>query len=188
MAKAQLAGIKHSVTKICLILLILFTASRELELLAQEREWEVKAAFIYNFAKFVEWPSQAFGTSNGLFTIGVVGCGALADALKALEGKPLRSRTITIRQVGQPEEGKKCQMLVISQPEGRQAGLFITATRGQSILTVGDSLENFLALGGMINLVQVDDKIRFEINAKAAQQAGLQISSQLLKLALSVKD
>ena len=170
------------------IILILLIGPGAAGAQAGDQAGSLKAAFIYNFAKFVDWPAKALPGAGGPFLIGVLGTGTLADNLRALEGKSVKGHQIQIKNLLQPEDGKSCHLLVITNADRRQASQIITAIRGHSVLTVGDEVDNFLNIGGIINLVSVDAKIRFEINTKAAQQADLQISSQLLKLALLIKE
>jgi hypothetical protein len=171
-----------------LAVMILFVLGQGIEVQAGNQERELKAAFVYNFAKFTDWPAKAFPGAGSPFVICLVGSGSLAEALRALEGRSVKGHSIEVKNLLSPEEAKRCHLLFIGNADKRQASQIIAAARGQNVLTVGDEVENFLSAGGMINLVTVDDKIRFEINVRAAQQADLQISSQLLKLAMSVKE
>ena len=143
-------------------------------------EAAVKAAFVYNFAKFVEWqPGPAAGTPSEM-NICTAGVDAeLATTLAALEGKPVQTRTVSIRRDVKSADLDICQVLLV----GSGARALADAARGKTgLLTVSD-LKGFAAAGGVIELFAEDGKMRFEINTRAAQRAGLRISSQLLKLA-----
>lgn len=140
-------------------------------------EYQVKASYLYNFARFVAWPSDVFGT-DGKFQMCVVGAERFGPALNPLAGERVEGREIVIRRLEQSVEarGTRCHMLFMAAgTEAQDVG----AERG--MLTIGEA-PGFLARGGMINLVEVQGRIRFEINQPAAQKAGLAVSSRLLDL------
>ncbi|HVY07786.1 MAG TPA: YfiR family protein [Burkholderiales bacterium] len=147
-------------------------------------EATVKAAFIYNFAKFVEWQPEA-GTTPADVKICVAGVdAAFASTMAALEGKAVQARTVSVRREVKATDLDGCQVLVV----GAGARPVAEAARGRSgLLTVSD-IRGFAAAGGVIELFEEDGKMRFEINPRAAQRAGLRISSQLLKLAKVTPD
>jgi hypothetical protein len=145
-------------------------------------ENEVKAAYLYNFAKYVEWPSSAFPRDNTPLTICIVGSGPLNDVIETLAGKTIRNRRLVIRQFSRIEDLSECHILFISSSLKSPLNQILTTAAARSILTVSDS-KGFTAAGGMIEFIQVAGKIRFVINNRAAQSASLQISSHLLRLA-----
>ncbi len=139
----------------------------------------MKAAFVYNFAKFVEWqtPNQVNAADVKICVAGVDG--DLAASMGGLEGKPVQSRTVSIRREPKVGDLDACQILLV----GAGARPLAELSRGKpGLLTVSD-MKGFAAAGGIIELFAEDGKMRFEINLGAAQRAGLRISSQLLKLA-----
>jgi hypothetical protein len=146
----------------------------------------LKATFVYNFAKYADWPDTHWNKSPKLriCTAGVRG--GFAQALAALETKPaIRDKQIEVRQLLHPEEAVGCLILVIA---GRtRMAEWTRGVRLAPVLTVGDG-EGFAANAGLIGLYADGDKLRFEINQEASQRAGLKLSSQLLKLARLVKD
>jgi hypothetical protein len=144
-------------------------------------EVRVKAAYIYNFARFVEWPA---GTSAGPVRIGVLGRGDLVSPLEAIVlGKSVGGRAITVTPVGTPAEAECCEILLIERSESKKDKEIAQSLAGKPVLTVSDD-ENASRDGIMIAFQLVDDSVRFQINQEAAARAGLKISSQLLKVAI----
>lgn len=150
-------------------------------------EHQVKAAFLYNFARFVEWPPDA-PEGDGSFVIGVFGPDATSRALEAtVEGKSVGGRTIQVRPVKSQDEARQCHMLFVGSEASDQLRPMLKAVRGSAVLTVGDS-EAFAREGGIVNFVMQDHHVRFAVNTDAAARAGLKISSKLLQLAIIVRD
>lgn len=141
-------------------------------------EYEVKAAMLVNFTKFVEWPE-----ASGPLVIGVVGRDPFGAALETVirEQRSGPGRQIVVRRESQlPKE--PVQVLFIARSERRRMAELLVQLAGRPILTVSDA-EGFARLGGMIEFTMDDDRVRFGCNAKAAQKAGVRISSRLLNLA-----
>jgi len=147
-------------------------------------EYDVKAAFLFNFAKFVEWPADAL-PADGTFVIGVAGADPFQRALRDLEGASVAGRRLVVRRWTRLEEAPACQILFISASEEERLPAILQRIGGRPILTVGDA-DGFAARGVMINFRTREQKIRFEINLASAEAAGLKLSSQLLKLATLV--
>ena len=146
-------------------------------------EYQVKAAFLYNFAKFVDWPAEAFGGSNGTLVIGVVGDDPFGGALdQAINGKSIGGRPLAVRRLRWGQDLRSCHILFISSSERKRLPQIIQSLRGASVLTVGD-MGQFNQQGGIINFILEASKVRFEINSRGADQARLRISSKLLALA-----
>jgi hypothetical protein len=143
-------------------------------------EYRVKAAFIFNFAKFVEWPSDAFA-DGGALVVGVVGDDPFGGALDQLNSNTANGRRLLIKRFRWGDNLRACQILFISASEGRHLGKIMESIRGTSVLTIGE-MPQFNRSGGMIRFVIQNNKVRFEINAAAAGQARLRISSKLLAL------
>lgn len=150
-------------------------------------EYAVKAAFIYNFAKFTEWPPAAAGGTRDPIVL----CAAAGEpydaALASIDGKSVHGRPLRIRRGVRPIEIKSCHMLFIAEAEERRAPELLRAASGSPVLTIGDA-SGFAEGGGMIGLINADNRVQFEINNEAAQRANLKIGSQLLRLARLVKD
>lgn len=146
-------------------------------------EYQVKAAFLYNFAKFVDWPAEALGGSNGTLVIGVIGDDPFGGALdSAINGKTVNGRALVVRRLKWGQDLRFCHILFISASERKHLPQIIQSLRGASVLTVGD-MGQFNQEGGIINFVLEASKVRFEINSRGADQARLRISSKLLALA-----
>jgi hypothetical protein len=150
-------------------------------------EYQLKAVFLFNFAKYVDWPPETFPTTNAPITIGVVGQDQFKDDLNHIvEGKSVNGRAIVIKHVTTDAEIGSCQILFISASENSRLDEILSKTSALPILTVGEN-EQFWQKGGIINFALKEKKVRLEINLHSAQQAKVQISSQLLKVADMVK-
>jgi hypothetical protein len=144
-------------------------------------EYLVKAAFLYNFAKFVDWPAEAFKGDPGQFCIGILGADPFGDALKTIQSKDVKGKKIIIKKSGKLGELKGCHLLFVSLSERGGVKEILAQLKGDPVLTVSD-MERFAQQGGMIALVKVENQFRFEINATVASGAKLNISSSLLQL------
>lgn len=146
----------------------------------------LKAAFIYNFVKFIEWPPEAFPNDDAELTICIWGADTLKGALGPLDGKPARSRRIHVRHLPDKISVAGCHIVYVSRDEAGRLKQALARVGRKHILTIGD-MPRFAARGGVINLFKAEDRIRFEINLEAARASGLTISSRLLSLARVVK-
>lgn len=148
-------------------------------------EYQIKAAFLYNFAKFTEWGGANPVSRERGFVMCVAGKDPFGPALAAIEGKLVHGQRLRVR-LGVPlEEARGCNMLFVSEFEERRAPAFLKAVQEHPVLTVSD-IEGFTDAGGMIGLVLADSRIQFDVNLAPANRANLKISSQLLGLARSV--
>jgi YfiR/HmsC-like len=150
-------------------------------------EHGVKAAFVYNFTKFVQWPEQAFATPQAPLVVCLPGRDALNGSLDALEGRPVLGREFRIQRSVRPEEVKGCHVLFIPEPPDARGRELFRAAQGQPVLTVGEA-DGFAEAGGAIGFIARDERVQFEINPEAAARANLRISSELLRLATIVRD
>lgn len=148
-------------------------------------EPQVKAAYLYNFAKFVEWPPGAFPGGAAALTIAILGKGGGSEPFEALAGRQVKGRRVQVRQIGRVEECAGCQVLFIMPSERTRVKEILRAVPSSGVLTVSD-IKNFCSLGGMIGLVTRNDRVQFEVNLGAAERAGFRLSSQMLKLSLSI--
>lgn len=145
-------------------------------------EYRVKAAFLYNFTKFVEWPAGALGEGGSPFVIGILGRDPFGTALdNAVSGKSIDGHPFVVRRYRQIGDLGQCQLLFVSESERDKVGRIIGKI-GRNTLAVAD-MDRFLQHGGAINFYIDDSKVRFEINPDAAEASGLKISSKLLSLA-----
>jgi hypothetical protein len=143
----------------------------------------VKAAFLYNFAKFVDWPPQAFKSSTDPIVIGVLGKNPFGDALVAVTaGKTLGNRAFQVREVLDPGQAAACQILFVSSSERKRLATLFSQIDGLGILTVGET-DNFAAAGGVVNFKIEAGTVRLQINIEAARRQQLHISAKLLSLA-----
>jgi YfiR/HmsC-like len=152
-------------------------------------EYQVKAAYLYNFGKFVQWPSKPMASSDadsGPFAICVIGKGPMGQALAAIvEGEKLDGKTVTARTLERMEEASSCRILYIAASEEPHVKRISAWMEGKPVLTVSD-IPKFTQYGGMIEFVIEEDKVRFDVNRTASEKAGLTLSSQLLKVARHV--
>lgn len=146
-------------------------------------EYQLKAAFVYQFALFVDWPDEVFPHKDSPIVIGIVGSDPLGPEIeRAVQDKRASGRSFVVRRLGVEPALKECQMIYVSTSEMRRLDQLREVIKDAPILTVGDS-NGFARDGGIINFIIENGKIRFQINEQAAKRARLNISSQLLKLA-----
>lgn len=145
-------------------------------------EHRVKAAYLYNFFKYVEWPASA--SQQGPMFICVAGRNPFGDVLKeTLAGETINGRTLDTRTILEPEEN--CHMVFV--PDGATASAYLRAARGTATLTVGER-PDFIAQGGIVAFYKAGGNIRFTINPTAAERVNLRISARLLELAQIADD
>ena len=147
-------------------------------------EYEVKAAFLYNFTKFVEWPPPAFAEGNGALRLCVLGDDPFGRSLNAAvgEGEEVEGHKLIVMRADTLARAGGCQVLFVSRSERERLPQILAPLKSSPVLTVGDT-KGFLDQGGIVNFILEGSKVRFEINPAAAEQAGLKISSKLLRLA-----
>ncbi len=151
-------------------------------------EYEVKAAFLLNFARLVQWPSSAFHDAEEPIFLGVLGRDPFDGALQSLvEGRKAGPRTIHVKHIANVRDITSCHMVFVSAPETAPVTEILAAARGASVLLVGDA-HDFARKGGAINFYSDEGKVRFAINRQAAEDAGLKISSRMLRLAKLVPE
>jgi hypothetical protein len=146
-------------------------------------EYQIKAAFLFNFAKFVEWPKTAFAAATSPIVIGILGENPFHDDLaRVIRNKTIDDHPLVIKEFPSLAEAANCHILFISSSEKKRLPEILAALKGASVLTVGE-MDRFAEAGGMINFFLEGTKIRFQINKDAATSAGLKISSKLMSLA-----
>ena len=150
-------------------------------------EYQVKAAFLFNFAKYVDWPAAAFPGPNAPIVIGVMAKDRFDDDLRqAVEGKTVNGRPFVIKHLAADSELNGCHILFISGLEASRMGAILDKARALPVLTVGED-EPFARNGGIISFVLRNGNVRLDIDLAAAKKAGLTISSRLLAVADVVK-
>lgn len=157
---------------------------------AQEKapENQVKAAFLYNFAKFVQWPQSALPDSDSTFAFGVIGNGAIAEALRQQTAdKIVQDRKIVVTGSNRIEDLKSCQIVFIGLSKEAECTAALQSLNKTATLTVGDA-DGFVKDGGMIQFFIEDNRVRFRIKPSNIDRAGLEVSSKLLDVGIVVDD
>ncbi len=152
---------------------------------SQPSEYQLKAAYLYHFAQFVDWPASAFSETNSPMVIGIIGQNPFSgDLEQAVRGKAINSHPLEVKEIRTlTGTTNNCHIVFISASEKDRLAEIFTSLRGTSVLTVGET-ERFTEAGGMINFVTQGKKIRFQINEAATREAKLKVSSKLLNLAI----
>ena len=152
-----------------------------------DREQQIKAAFLYNFVKFVDWPIEVLPETSDTISICVLGDDPFYETLETIKGKTVKGRRLAVRRVGAVKDLESCHVAFIGAAEEKRLPQLMQRLQGSSVLTVGD-MEGFTQSGGIINFVVEKNKVRFEINVNRAERARLKLSSQLLGLARVVRE
>lgn len=153
---------------------------------AATSEYQVKAAFLYNFMKFIDWPAEGL-SSPATLCLGILGKDPFGDSLDEVRGKTAKGRRVVVVHFRSLEEVKDCDILFLSASEKGRLPQILKAVQHSRMLTVADQ-DGFCQAGGMINMVFVKNRVGFEVNLAAASRARLRVSSQLLKLARNVME
>ncbi|HWM44705.1 MAG TPA: YfiR family protein [Burkholderiales bacterium] len=149
-------------------------------------EIQIKAAFLYKFGGFIEWPPAAFERAESAFTIGVLGADAMAAELeRATTGRTVQGRPVAVRKLRRGEPLAGLHVLFVGQQEAAKLAEILTAVKGSMPLIVTES-ENALTQGSMINFVSSEDKVRFDVALPPAERGQLRISARLLAVARKV--
>lgn len=160
-----------------IVCLLFYAAAAQVQHSDEDR---VKAAYLYNFAKFVEWPAASFSGPDSPTIICSVGDERLAEVLQqTVRGKQTKGRPVEAGQVSREEQFRSCHILLIAFRDKEHISQILHSVKSASVLTVGQS-DEFIPLGGMINLVRNDSNLELAINPTAAEDASLKISSRLL--------
>ena len=177
---------KSKYMQLFLIIFLLFIFSAPAQMADDiSREDQIKAVFIYNFTKYIQWPES---DTSEVFIIGVLGNSNLVIPLRRIAQKRLvNNKKIQVIQFYNIEDVKNYHILFLSPGIEEHFQVILQKIRSKNILTIGNE-NNFTHLGGIINLIRVEGKIKFEMNLKALSRAGLAASSQLLKLAILVEE
>jgi len=150
-------------------------------------EYQLKAAFLFNFARFVQWPDKAFSSADSPLVIGVLGEDPFGQPLRDIvENKSVSGRKLAIKYLKANDSLAGCHLLFISRSEKDRAGTVLAQLAGQNTLTVAD-FDGFARMGGMMNLFVSEKNVQFEINVEATERAQLKVSSKLGALGIVVK-
>lgn len=171
---------------ICLTLAVVLPSRAQNNDPTDSSEYLIKAGFTYNFAKLMDWPAGAFAQADSPIVIGVLGVDPFNGTLdQVLKGKQANGRSFEVRHLKWGADFKGCNILFVSNSETAHIDELLRAVKGLPILTIGET-PGFAQRGGIINFIVADNRVRFEINDDAAKQAGINISSRLLSLAVPV--
>jgi uncharacterized protein DUF4154 len=152
----------------------------------QPPEYRIKAAFLYKFGGYIEWPERAFARADSPIAIGVMGADALADELaEIVAGRNVNGRPVSVRKLRAGDSIAGLHVLFIGRSDSGRLPEILAAAKGRPLLTVTES-EQALDLGSVINFVVVDDKVRFDVALVPAEQGSLKISARLLAVARKV--
>jgi uncharacterized protein DUF4154 len=181
--------VRRHIIAVTLAMIVVSTASPIIRAQANPRaEYDLKAAFLFNFAKFIDWPATSFTKPHSPFTICVLGRDPFGHALDdSLQGKMIRDQPLVVRRLNDKTETRGCQVLFVSSSESGHLADILEIVRGSNVLVVGET-PGFAAAGGVIEFTLEDNRVRFTINTDAANRAGLTVSSKLLALAKVVHD
>ncbi len=150
------------------------------------REYQIKAAFLYNFIQFVKWPNARFSNPDGAFQIGILGSDPFGATLDdTFKGEQVNGHPFAIKRSVHVQDLEDCQLIFISRSEGNIDAI-VAQLKSKAILTVSDS-EGFAEKGVDINFFLAGGKVRFEINQQSTEKCGLKMSSQLMSLGKIVK-
>ena len=150
-------------------------------------EYQIKAAFLFSFAKFIDWPPSSFASAQSPFAICILGADPFGKTIDdALAGKTIGDHAVVVQRAKDATEARHCQMVFVSSSEKQHIPDILARLQGANVLIVGEA-EHFASSGGTIELMLEQNRIRFAINTDAAETAGLRISSKLLALAKIVR-
>lgn len=170
-----------------LLLFLWFLCAPGLSRAQESKEYELKAAFLFNFAQFVKWPSDSFTAADAPFYIGILGDDPFGGALEeTVQGETIDNHKLRVVRGRSFDEVKDCQMIFVCKSEENHLGEILSDLDSKPILAVSE-IGSFARDGGTIDFYLQDGKVRFEINPESAQRRGLKISSQLLTLGKLVK-
>ena len=149
-------------------------------------EYQIKAALLYNLAKYVDWPPDTFAQEFSPIMICIIGKSGFTDGISGLQNKPIKGHPVLVRQISGAGDSQGCNILAIGNQNRNLLHSVLDKTSQKGLLTVSDH-DRFAQSGGVMGFYPKDNKIRFEINLAAAQKQKLKISSQVLKLARIVQ-
>jgi len=153
---------------------------------ASPSEYEIKAAMIYRFAQFLEWPTNLFASSQSPLQVGIAGPDPFGTAIDAvLKDQSVGTHDLLILRYPQPTSATNCHLLFISSGQATETEKLLTLLKAKPVLTIGED-EDFAKKGGHIRLYLQDNKLRFDINLAAMERSGLKMHSQVLKLATRI--
>lgn len=173
---------RRCTTKAALLLATLLLGGAPVEAQAPSDEAQIKAAFVYNFLKFVEWPADSFRGPQDTFVVAIIGVGPTADATERfLQSKKVGERPLLVRRLRWDQSLAGLDAAFVAERDEKKLRRVLDAAAIATVLTIGEG-KDFATRGGVIALLIEDRKVRFDIDTGAAHMAGLQVSSKLLAL------
>ena len=180
-------GMKAALRALVLLAVGLAPVLLDAQTLPLRQEYKLKAAFIYNFLQFIEWPSGAFSSKDSPLVIGVYDQDELTALLQILvDTELINNRRIVVRRLTDTSDFSSCQLIFVPRTHANAMPDIISQTDGKNVLTVGES-KGFARNGGAINFYVEENKLRFEVNRSVLKRSNLQASSRLLRLARIVE-
>ena len=172
--------IRRTLFAACFLVCAATTANSQSQPLS---EYEIKAGFLFNFARFVEWPPEAFADPSAPIVMGIVGDNPVFELLtETAEGKTVDGRAVVVRRFKEGQDLQSCHILFVSASEGKHIPQILESVKRSRTLTVGET-SGFTQSGGMINFFVEDSRVRLEINLDAATRARVKISSKVIAVA-----
>jgi len=172
---------------LCGLVLAALPVSAPLAAGLDTEEYKIKAALVYNFARFTEWPEASFEETEGAIRIVYYGDESLREAFASVAGRTIGDRPIEVTHAARPADVGDCHLLFLARTEREDWQQVLAAVDGNPVLTVGE-MNGFLESGGVVNLHTRRSKLRFQVNLDRAREQDLRLSSQLLVLASKVID
>jgi hypothetical protein len=178
----QSGRFRRTLNLVCLALLLTFDRGLAADP-APLAEHQIKALYLYNLTKYMEWPADAFASTNAPFTIGLMaGADLRGDLVEITKGKVIGGREILVRIIERTQDVKSCQLIFLESGDRRNLALALNAAKDLPVLPVGVS-EDFLNSGGIITFARKDNKLRLRIDLNAARRARLTVSAKLMAVA-----
>ncbi len=181
-----LIKMKSKILLFFIVLFLFFPCADKKTMAEGVKEYAVKAAFVFNFTKFINWPEESFKDNKNTYQLYFIGDNTIAREFNKLNGKSSGQKTIDVHRLFPHEKCRKCDIIFISRDMDRMAvKKIISRLKGKPVLTIGET-EEFTKLGGVISFFIENDHLHFKINTRAAAKQGLKFSSRLLRLAVIV--
>ena len=183
-SKLRTTGVSRLFMVLILVFLVLGLRVLPAKAFESKNELTLKAAFFFSFAKFTDWPPAAFSDTE-TFVIGVLGKNPFGSILDTLEGKTIGNRRAVVKQYDNTTAASRCHLLFVSGAMEKEVSSVLQKLAHSPVLTVSD-MKGFADKGGMIQLISINDRIRFNINHASARRSSIKISSKLLQVAHKV--
>lgn len=185
MAGTSVSGVRSIIKRVLVVATLLLGARVEAQ--TPMGESQVKAMFVYNFLKFVEWPVDTSVGAKDPFVVVIIGEGATADATEHfLDSKTIGERPVVVRRVRWDQSLAGVRAAFVVERDAKKLHRVLDAAAAAGVLTIGEG-ESFTTRGGVIGLLVEDRRVRFDVDTSAAQLAGLRVSSKLLALTHAVR-